>query len=103
MYVLYVLLKVVSTSAVAELLIVTVDRKVSAALGGDHVGKPDPALVKTCPLVPAAPASVNAVVKFNDAIVGPVAKTFEPVPVFVTLTSALDASVATALEAVKLE
>ena len=77
-------------------------------LGVAQVGKPDPALVKTCPLEPAAPASVNAVVRLADAsvavvIVGLVANTFEPVPVFATLTNALDASVATALEAVKLE
>ena len=35
--------------------------------------------------------------------VGLVANTLLPVPVLVTLTNALDASVATALEAVKLE
>ena len=64
---------------------------------------PVPAEVSTCPLVPAARVSVNAVVKLSEAIVGDVAKTFEPVPVLATLTSPFDASVATALEAVKLE
>jgi hypothetical protein len=42
-------------------------------------------------------------VNVGDAIVGLVAKTFDPVPVFATLTKFLEASVATALEAVKLE
>ena len=37
-----------------------------------HDGKPDPALVSTCPFVPAAPAKVNAVVRLADAIVGAV-------------------------------
>ena len=38
----------------------------------DHVGKPDPALVITCPEVPAAPLSVRAVVRFADAKTGDV-------------------------------
>ena len=38
----------------------------------DQVGKPEPALVSTCPLVPAAPAKVKAVVRLADAIVGAV-------------------------------
>jgi hypothetical protein len=67
---------------------------------------PVPAEVKTSPLLPATLVRVNAVVKLADASVAPVmvglvANTFEPVPVFVTLTRFLDASVATALEAVK--
>ena len=37
-----------------------------------HDGNPDPALVSTCPLVPAAPARVKAVVRLADAIVGAV-------------------------------
>jgi hypothetical protein len=58
--------------------------------------------------VPTAPASTvidvaDAAPKTGVTKVGLVANTLLPVPVFVTLTSALDASVATALEAVKLE
>jgi hypothetical protein len=37
-----------------------------------QLGKPDPALVNTCPLVPVAPAKVNAVVRLADAITGEV-------------------------------
>ena len=37
-----------------------------------HDGNPDPALVSTCPLVPAAPARVKAVVRLADASVGAV-------------------------------
>ena len=53
--------------------------------------------------VPLAGIPSAGAVNIAEAIVGLVAKTFEPVPVFATLTNALDASVATALEAVKLE
>jgi hypothetical protein len=53
--------------------------------------------------VPLAGVPSTGAVNVGDAIVGLVAKTFEPVPVFATLTNALEASVATALEAVKLE
>jgi len=53
--------------------------------------------------VPLAGVPSTGAVNVGDAIVGLVAKTFEPVPVFVTLTKFLDASVATALETVKLE
>jgi hypothetical protein len=42
-------------------------------------------------------------VNVAESIVGLVAKTFDPVPVLATLTKFFDASVATALEAVKLE
>ena len=67
------LLNVVSTSTVVELLAVTVESKVIAPeLSVDQLGKPDPALVSTCPLVPAAPARVKAVVRLADAIVGAV-------------------------------
>jgi hypothetical protein len=52
---------------------------------------------------PLAGVPSTGAVNVGDAIVGLVAKTFEPVPVFATLTNALEASVATALEAVKLE
>ena len=51
-----------------------------------HDGKPDPALVSTCPLVPAAPAKVNAVVKFADAIVGAVSVLLVSVVVLVAVT-----------------
>jgi hypothetical protein len=37
-----------------------------------QLGNPDPALVNTCPLVPVAPAKVNAVVRLADAITGEV-------------------------------
>jgi hypothetical protein len=37
-----------------------------------QLGNPDPELVNTCPLVPVAPAKVNAVVRFADAITGEV-------------------------------
>lgn len=37
-----------------------------------QVGKPDPALVITCPEVPAAPLSVSAVVRFADVKIGDV-------------------------------
>jgi hypothetical protein len=63
------------------------------------------------PLMPDATGNPVQLVSVPDAgtpnvgvtNVGLVAKTFEPVPVFVTLTSPFEASVATALEAVKLE
>jgi hypothetical protein len=61
-------------------------------------GKPVKFVATTIIGVPSAVA-----VNIAEAIVGLVAKTFEPVPVFATLTKFLDASVATALEAVKLE
>ena len=68
----------------------------------DHVGAaPVPPDVNACPTVPAALAMVSAVVKFKDAMVGAVANTLLPVPVLVTLTKFLLASVATALDAVK--
>ena len=58
--------------------------------------------------VPTAPASkvtdvADAAPKTGVTSVGDVASTLLPVPVFVTLTRPLDASVATALEAVRLE
>ena len=57
----------------ADALAVTVESSVNApALGVVHDGNPDPALVSTCPLVPAAPARVKAVVRLADAIVGAV-------------------------------
>lgn len=46
--------------------------KLPGTVTDDQVGKPEPALVNTCPLVPAAPARVNAVVRLADAIVGAV-------------------------------
>jgi len=84
---MYVLLK----STVALLLAVTVAKSVIApALGEDQVGKPDPALVSTCPLVPAAPARVKAVVRLADAIVGAVRVLFVKVsvPVYVAILAA---------------
>jgi hypothetical protein len=58
--------------------------------------------------VPTAPAATvtdvaDAAPNIGVTSVGLVANTLLPVPVFVTLTRFLDASVATALEAVKLE
>jgi hypothetical protein len=61
---------------------------------------PEPAEVNTWPDVPDAPVKVNAAVMFKEDMVGAVARTLLPVPVFVTLTKFLDASVATALDAV---
>jgi hypothetical protein len=74
-------------------------------------GKKMPVLVSPVVVidgVPTAPASkvidvADAAPKTGVTNVGLVANTLLPVPVLVTLTSALDASVATALEAVKLE
>ena len=51
-----------------------------------HDGKPDPALVSTCPFVPAAPAKVNAVVRLADAIVGAVSVLLVIVVVLVAVT-----------------
>ena len=53
--------------------------------------------------VPSAGVTNVALVNVGVVNEALVANTFEPVPVFVTLTKALEASVATALEAVKLE
>jgi len=48
-------------------------KTIAPELGADHVGgAPEPPEVKTLPDEPAAPAIVNAVVKFADAIVGAV-------------------------------
>jgi hypothetical protein len=52
-----------------------------------QLGKPEPALVNTCPLVPAAPAKVNAVVKLADAIVGAVSVLLVSVVVLVAVTT----------------
>jgi hypothetical protein len=53
-------------------------------------GKPEPELVSTCPLVPAAPARVKAVVKLADAIVGAVRVLLVSVsvPVYVAILAA---------------
>ena len=64
---------------------------------------PEPAEVSTCPFVPATLVSVRPEVIFGVANVGAVPRTLLPVPVFVTLTKFLDASVATALDAVSAE
>jgi len=61
---------------------------------------PEPAEVNTWPDVPDALVKVNAVVMFKEDMVGAVSRTLLPVPVFATLTKFLDASVATALDAV---
>jgi hypothetical protein len=66
--------------------------------------------VSTVIAVVPADCKVNAVADADESelivgvvIVGLVANTLLPVPVLVTLTKPLDASVATALDAVKLE
>jgi hypothetical protein len=64
--------------------------------------------VPVTPVVKGKPVALVKVIlvgvpKIGVTKVGVVASTFEPVPVFATLTKFLDASVATALEAVKLE
>ena len=51
----------------------------------------------------AVPSEIVGLDMLGVAIVGVVASTLLPVPVLVTLTSPLDASVATALDAVRLE
>ena len=82
------LLNVVSTSTVADAEAVTVESNVNAPeLGVAHEGKPDPALVSTCPFVPAAPARVKAVVKLADAIVGAVSVLLVSVCVPVSVTT----------------
>ena len=52
----------------------------------DQVGKPEPALVITCPLVPAAPLRVSAVVRFADVKTGDVRVLFVSVVVLVAVT-----------------
>jgi hypothetical protein len=53
--------------------------------------------------VKAVAAALESELIVGVVMAGLVANTLLPVPVLVTLTNALDASVATALEAVKLE
>jgi hypothetical protein len=56
--------------------------------GVDQAGAlPEPPDVKTCPDVPAAPAIVNAVVKFPDAITGAVNVLLVSVVVLVAVTT----------------
>jgi hypothetical protein len=64
-------------------------------------GKPDPALVNTCPLVPAAPLRVSAVVKFADAITGEVIVTPVAIRLLVIAVSPILSPV-TAAGAIKL-
>lgn len=52
----------------------------------DQVGKPEPALVITCPEVPAAPLRVSAVVRFADVKTGDVRVLFVSVVVLVAVT-----------------
>jgi hypothetical protein len=74
-YMSYVELNVVSISAVAAELAVTVDKYVQEPPAGVvQVGAEAPAEVNTCPAVPAAPVSVSAVVMFGDANVSPEVK-----------------------------
>ena len=55
----------------------------------DQLGKPDPALVITCPLVPAAPLSVRAVVKLAEVNTGAVSVLLVSVSVLVAVTMLL--------------
>ncbi len=63
--------------------------RVKPAASVVHDGKPDPALVNTCPFVPAAPARVKAVVRSADAIVGAVSVLLVSVVVLDAVTTLL--------------
>ena len=81
------LLKVVSIYTVADEEAVTVESNINALeFIVVHDCNPDPAEVSTCPLVPAAPDKVNAVVKLADAIVGAVSVLLVKVSVPVGVT-----------------
>ncbi len=89
---------VLALAATRVVLAVIVERTM---VGLDDIvvqdGKPDPALVKTCPLVPAAPLRVSAVVKFADAIVGAVSVLFvrvwvAAIPATVSVTAGSDST-----------
>jgi hypothetical protein len=81
----------VLTSAVPRIVLDVLAERTSVGLDEIvvQVGIPEPALVSTCPLVPAAPAKVNAVVRLADAIVGAVSVLLVSVVVLAAVTTLL--------------